>query len=342
MTPKEIWIFLSHSYEDYDRVRCVRNMLEEYGMRPIMFFLKCLSEEKEIDSLIKREIDCRTRFILCDSPNARKSEWVQKEVEYIKGQGKGIEVVNLNESDDKIREKLFSYKRKNNLYISYVRKYTVLARQIAQRLHKYDFNTFVDVDSICGGMSFKNQIMQALEQAVEHGKLIALLGSEKAGWTLKEIEYVIKSDPNNDIIIPVYLTKESKDLYGEKLKDYKGIDLSNMSDITDSNIVNALLTHLFEYGDILTYANNFRYGIGCKKDIEEADILAKLYVAEIEKKSVGFNGPGMDLHLANLYSRGYGVKKDIAKAKEYLAEAHDCWGIDISAQLQLIEKKLNH
>lgn len=42
MEKKEIWIFLSHSYEDYDRVRCVRNMLEDYGMRPIMFFFEML------------------------------------------------------------------------------------------------------------------------------------------------------------------------------------------------------------------------------------------------------------------------------------------------------------
>lgn len=62
---KEIWVFLSHSNEDYEKVRLVRNMLEEDGLRPIMFFLKCLNDEEEIDDLIKREIDCRTRCILC-------------------------------------------------------------------------------------------------------------------------------------------------------------------------------------------------------------------------------------------------------------------------------------
>lgn len=87
-------------------------MLEDYGMRPIMFFLKCLNEEKEIDNLIKREIDCRTRFILCDSPNARKSLWVQKEVEYIKNKGKDIEVINLNDSDNTIRKKYLATEEK--------------------------------------------------------------------------------------------------------------------------------------------------------------------------------------------------------------------------------------
>lgn len=71
----EIWVFLSHSNKDYEKVRQVRNMLEEQSLRPQMFFLHCLNDDDEIDLLIKREIDCRTRFILCDSENARKSHW---------------------------------------------------------------------------------------------------------------------------------------------------------------------------------------------------------------------------------------------------------------------------
>ena len=82
-TNNEIWVFLSHSVKDYKKVRLVRNILEEEGLRPLMFFLLCLENEEEIDDLIKREINCRTRFILCDSVNAQASKWVQKEVEYI-------------------------------------------------------------------------------------------------------------------------------------------------------------------------------------------------------------------------------------------------------------------
>ena len=84
MDSNEIWIFLSHSNKDYEMVRQVRNLLEEHSLSPLMFFLHCLNGDDEIDSLIKRVIDCWTRFILCDSENARKSHWVRKEVEYIK------------------------------------------------------------------------------------------------------------------------------------------------------------------------------------------------------------------------------------------------------------------
>jgi hypothetical protein len=66
---KQIWVFLSHSNKDYDRVKEVRNMLESMSFRPIMFYLLCLSDNDEVDNLIKREIDARTRFIYCDSEN---------------------------------------------------------------------------------------------------------------------------------------------------------------------------------------------------------------------------------------------------------------------------------
>ncbi len=79
------WIFLSHSNKDFDQVRELRSILEEKEHHPLMFFLKCLSDEDEIDDLIRREIEVRSWFILCDSENARNSAWVQQEIEIIKG-----------------------------------------------------------------------------------------------------------------------------------------------------------------------------------------------------------------------------------------------------------------
>ena len=80
---KEIWIFLSHSSEDFNKVRKIRNYLEEKSYRPLMFYLKCLESDEEIYDLITREIDVRTRFILCDSENARCSDWVKKNGLYL-------------------------------------------------------------------------------------------------------------------------------------------------------------------------------------------------------------------------------------------------------------------
>ena len=64
------WVFVSHSTKDFEKVRLVRNVLEDSGFRPILFYLKCMEDEEEINDLLKREIDARRRLILCDSPNA--------------------------------------------------------------------------------------------------------------------------------------------------------------------------------------------------------------------------------------------------------------------------------
>ena len=96
---EEIWVFLSHSNKDYEQVRLLRNMMEEKGLRPLMFFLKCLESDPEIFELIKREIDVRPRFFLCDSKNAQNSVWVQREVDYIKSKNRQYITVDLNDPD---------------------------------------------------------------------------------------------------------------------------------------------------------------------------------------------------------------------------------------------------
>ena len=77
------YIFLSHSHNDIDKVRKIRNSLEEEGFEPLCFYLKCLDDDSEIEELIKREIDAREWFVFVDSENSRKSKWVQLEREYI-------------------------------------------------------------------------------------------------------------------------------------------------------------------------------------------------------------------------------------------------------------------
>lgn len=141
----EIWVFLSHSNRDYEKVRQVRNLLEEQSLRPLMFFLHCLNDDDEIDSLIKREIDCRTRFILCDSENARRSHWVQKEVEYIKSQNRICETIDLSKNIDEILLDLQDFINKTRIFISYNREEYQLAEMVYYRLCHYDFAVYMDM-----------------------------------------------------------------------------------------------------------------------------------------------------------------------------------------------------
>ena len=60
------WVFVPHSNKDFDKMVKVRNKLEAFQYKPLVFFLKCLEDDKEIFELIKREIKARDRFILCD------------------------------------------------------------------------------------------------------------------------------------------------------------------------------------------------------------------------------------------------------------------------------------
>ena len=77
------YIFISHSHKDIEKVRQIRNDMENAGFDPLCFYLKCLTDEDEIEGLIKREIDSRELFVYIDSPNSRASNWVKKEREYI-------------------------------------------------------------------------------------------------------------------------------------------------------------------------------------------------------------------------------------------------------------------
>ena len=76
------YVFISHSHQDIVKVRQIRNAMEEEGFEPLCFYLKCLSDEDEIEDLIKREIDAREWFVY-----ARASGWVRKEREYIASLG---------------------------------------------------------------------------------------------------------------------------------------------------------------------------------------------------------------------------------------------------------------
>ena len=88
MSKDVVYIFISHSHYDIDKVRPIRNYLESIGAEPILFFLKSKTDADEIEQLIKDEIDARVWFIYCRSSNAEASTWVKKEREYVELKGK--------------------------------------------------------------------------------------------------------------------------------------------------------------------------------------------------------------------------------------------------------------
>jgi len=83
------YFFLSHSSRDIEKVREIRNLIENEKGNPILFYLKCLDgdnplgEDKEqLKGLISREILARKKFILCKSKYTEtplSSEWIEWE-----------------------------------------------------------------------------------------------------------------------------------------------------------------------------------------------------------------------------------------------------------------------
>lgn len=277
---KDIWVFLSHSNEDYEKVRIVRNILEEHHFRPLMFFLKCLDDEEEIDSLIMREIDCRTRFILCDSDNAKKSKWVQKEVAYIKKQQRTFQTIDLNLNEEEMARELMKFKTDATFFISCPREHWDFANELSERLRKYDYFVFFDNCTIFTKGKFRNSIKKAIDDAAQNGIFISIVGKATFDpWrgSCRELKCAIRRKAK---IIPVYV--ESGLPENHFLHSYDGIDVSSQDHSVDKAI-GFILSKTLQPGSIMALANDFIDGKSRPKDPVEADICKKTYLEMIKE-----------------------------------------------------------
>ena len=274
----EIWVFLSHSNKDYEKVRQVRNLLEDKSLRPLMFFLHCLNDDDEIDSLIKREIDCRTRFILCDSENARKSHWVQKEVEYIKSQNRICETIDLSKSMDEIMTRLDDFINKTKLFISYNREECKLARMVYDRLLQYDFTVYMDmyyVQEETYVQKYENTINEIHENARSGGYLISIMNerilhhhrSDSRNELIKAINDNVSYGKRIPNIIPFVTKKSLIDLIAKDdalfplgkcgIHNLKGENIEQQCD----EILRRVISQLMTPGSIKVQADNFYRGL---------------------------------------------------------------------------------
>lgn len=137
MLGKNIWVFVSHSNIDFAKIIKLRNKLEDRQYRPLLFFLKCLEDDQEIFELIKREIKARDRFLLCDSMNSKKSEWVQKEIEYIMSLNRPYEVIDIDTDESQIDEAIDRFDRRSTVYLWSTE--TTFNQKVAHELMKKSF-----------------------------------------------------------------------------------------------------------------------------------------------------------------------------------------------------------
>lgn len=189
----KIWVFLSHSHKDYEKVSFLRNLLEKEGYRPIMFYLKCLDDNSEIDNLIKREIDCRAYFILCDSDNSRLSKWVQEEENYIKSKGRIYEIINIEADTNQIKAAISRFQHRTSAFISYSRHDREMAKIIEHALNVNGYTTFVDMNNGFLESPLVSTLENAITKHSNEGFVIFLLSQRSfvSQWCMKELQIAL-------------------------------------------------------------------------------------------------------------------------------------------------------
>ena len=315
---KEIWIFLSHSSADFEKVRLIRNYLEEKSFRPLMFYLKCLDSDEETYNLITREIDVRTRFILCDSENARASEWVKREMDYIisKEPKRSYEILDMSKPIEELKSQLDKYTNQTNIFISYARSDKKMCEYICNRLRKYDLKVLCDYEFLDSGRDFAEENKKEIQHAANNGYFITLFTTDyiKSDYCLYEISYAKSIGAN---IIPIAIDENAFHylFYTQNIVDPKkviNLSTNNRASIVD-DITDAILKKILPCGTRITHAENFRTGKFNDIDIDESEKQYKLLLKEAEESQ----NPHALKFIGRCYEYGLGVEKDLREASNY-------------------------
>jgi hypothetical protein len=224
------WIFVSHSTRDLEEVRQVRNAIEAAGGEPILFFLKCLSDNHEIDELIKREIQARNFFLLCDSSHAKSSKWVQDEIAHVNSlQNKQIEVIDLDADWHSQISGIQAIVRHATVFLSYAYRDEATIAPVRAALIANDFSVWDPSHDLRVGDSFSKQISSAIQDTAKFGFFIHFLShaSLESNWVAHELDEALRLGVG-DRYIPILLEPESAivDLMPESVRRRQWIDYS--------------------------------------------------------------------------------------------------------------------
>lgn len=320
----DIWVFLSHSNEDFSKVRKLRNLLEENGFRPIMFYLKCMEDEtriEELRTLINDEIDSRNRFIYCQSIKAQISSWVKEELKHLRETNRSYDTFDVDNTNDQELENFVErYKDDSMVYISYARDDIKIAEDIFYRLGKYDkYRVFLDKDSVNDITDYASQLKSAIQHAATRGIFISLLSKNAISrqWVKEEIQTALRLNQKKHLI-PVILDdfKKTSQLESpfQQILNYHSIDVSHENEVNKANIiVDKLIEMWYTPGDILAMANQFRDNL---QDKEEAERLYAIFFRLADESQ----NPMALYTLAKCYEFGYGVPIDLNQAYNLYCE----------------------
>lgn len=228
------WVFLSHSSNDYENVKIVRDYLEENGFSALMFYLKCLEKDKKHlrKELIESEISERNIFVLCDSYNARKSDWVKWEKKLVEKDTSKIFVTidmeNLKSEKCTELSKLDKLMNRSTLYFIYdyddYKEYKI--EKIYKNLNSLGFKIYKNTTSKrknIPNLSDKTKI--ALNETKNKGAVLVFLSQKilDKKWFWSEKEFALEK---NTLIIPILLDDVDINEF-PAFKNLKMIDINN-------------------------------------------------------------------------------------------------------------------
>lgn len=197
------WIFVSHSTKDIEDVRRLRNAIENLGGEPILFFLKCISVNDELDELLRREIEARQYFILCDSTHSRASTWVQQEVTHVRSlSGKTIEEIDLKWPWETQLESICRILKEATLFPSYARKDRHIVDPLISILKAQDFSLFDPFSPIAGELEI------SIREALDHSRYFLDFLSDHSLQSIfcrREAQYFLEDPANRPNYFPVVL-----------------------------------------------------------------------------------------------------------------------------------------
>lgn len=252
------WVFVSHSTKDFEQVRLVRNALEDSGFRPILFYLKCLENETEVNDLLKREIDARKRFILCDSPNAQASKFVQSEVDYIQSKKRMYEIIDLSkidieshDADKDVMELIKPFRVRTNVFFCNGNKDHNLARLVETHLALQGFKV---TDISCfedqsmyrhfdGLKGWTDAIHEAISSTLKNGYFLYLIGDSESYLVYEELQYAFEFAPN--MVFPVLVNNQTTKSIPPSLLDRNIINVSGIS--SDEKKAKAIVERLISF-----------------------------------------------------------------------------------------------
>jgi hypothetical protein len=253
------WIFVSHSTKDLEPVRRARDYLESKNHQPLLFFLKCIRDTDELDSLIKREIEARTIFLLCDSPNSRSAQWVQREVEFIQSlRDRHYTVIDVTAPWPAQQVVLDRLSQHSTLFLSYAHSDANEVSAIYEALCAYDYSIFFDRRSLRAGDEWRQRIEHAIDESLSTGFFIFFASASTSegpqAFQFAELQRALAEQsrlrPGTRNFIPVLIGDRSSPIeLPPDISEYQVLDLRGMLPLASAERLHKTLCSIANESD---------------------------------------------------------------------------------------------